>query len=252
VIDVGQTEAEIERCRGDYVSVLESKLPHDLKGLTREAALDLRTSIHKAAVAWFNAFESSLELYDPLNPSVNDDYRRKKEGESINMCESIVKHWTLIRRIEQAHGLDCLAPSARAYSAIQRSVNRGASKKIRDEFIKQFDQLNIPTMPLKKGERSTGFVNPNQQFTKVQLMIGVPLLLITAVTPFVFQDLTGTQYLVVRALLALSISTVGASLIQDNLQVKWTMAKSLTIRAAGWIGVFMLLYYKNPPSAPTP
>ena len=54
------------------------------------------------------------------------------------------------------------------------------------------------------------------------------------------------QLTLTKALLALSISIVGSSLIEGNIETNWSLGKGITIRAIGWAGIFLLIYLVNP------
>lgn len=85
---------------------------------------------------------------------------------------------------------------------------------------------------------------------KIQLLIGVPLLLISGILTFWFPNLTGFQYIFLRVVLSLGIAIIGEATLEGSVKVNWTLSKKLGIVATGWIAIFLLLYYNNPPLPP--
>lgn len=132
---------------------------------------------------------------------------------------------------------------------MQRFLNSFAEQKIKDEIKQKFINQNVSV---------TGF---NQKFTRtmkskfirVQLWIGIPLFIICG-TAILFTELitgkpfNGIQLIFLKGFFALSISIVASSLIEGNARLKWSMQQGLVFRAAGWIAVFLLLYFLNPAS----
>jgi len=251
-MDVPQIEAEIEGFRQSYNGALRNALTKDLKSLSQDEAVELRSELHAKAITLFNAFERSLDIYDGSSTYITKDYRRAKYGDAVNYCEMLIKYWTLVRRLEEVHQLTSLLPSVNAYGSIQRAVNKTAPKEQIGTFRARFQELKLPTMAFDNRNKHNGFINPKERFTRLQLWIGTPFLLLTIVLAFLNPEMTGIQYHVIRVVLALSVSVVGSSLVQDNIQIKWTFQKSLAIRAAGWVAVFVLLYFANPPAPPSP
>ena len=89
------------------------------------------------------------------------------------------------------------------------------------------------------------------KYLQIQLWVGIPLLILTA-TIILFAELfigkafNGMQLTLTKALLALSISIVGSSLIEGQIETNWSIKKGITIRTIGWAGIFILIYLVNP------
>jgi hypothetical protein len=57
------------------------------------------------------------------------------------------------------------------------------------------------------------------------------------------------QYMYLKGLMALEFSLLGESLREGKVNLNWTLKKSLVIIAVGWVAIFVLLYFSNPPPA---
>lgn len=152
----------------------------------------------------------------------------------------------LINAIIKKHNLLEVQQTENKYITIQKLVNSFSSKENREKFLNEFISRNI---------NINGF---NQKFKRVknkelrlQLYIGIPMLLASVALIFsgeyfLGKPFNGIQLIMLKALIALTISIVGSSLIEGSVKTNWTIQKGLTIRAIGWVAVFLLIYFLNP------
>jgi len=95
------------------------------------------------------------------------------------------------------------------------------------------------------------FKKLKNRYLKLQLYIGIPLLLISGVIiligeNFLGKSFNGIQLIFLKMILSLSIATVGSTIIEGNADAKWSLNIGLTVRAVGWLAVFLILYFFNP------
>jgi len=88
--------------------------------------------------------------------------------------------------------------------------------------------------------------------TITQIVIGLIFSIVTGYLLFIFPNLNGMQYFFCRVLLSLGITLIGSAFLEGTVKINWTIRKALSVKAFGWIAIFLLLYYFNPPSAPIP
>jgi hypothetical protein len=88
--------------------------------------------------------------------------------------------------------------------------------------------------------------------TIIQLVIGLSLLLSVGYFVLKNPDLTGMQYLMLRAIFSLAVVLVLSLFIPAKLNIDLTTTKGIVIHAGGWIAVFLILHFYNPPSPPSP
>lgn len=170
-------------------------------------------------------------------------------GTLENFINTSLKLSEALKLITDKENIPDVLQSKNAYITMQRFLNSFAEQKIKDEIKQKFINQNVSV---------TGF---NQKFTRtmkskfirVQLWIGIPLFIICG-TAILFTELitgkpfNGIQLIFLKGFFALSISIVASSLIEGNARLKWSMQQGLVFRAAGWIAVFLLLYFLNPAS----
>jgi len=132
---------------------------------------------------------------------------------------------------------------------MQRFINTFSDNSSKANLKKQFEEKQISI----SGFQLKFYKTMKAKFLRLQLWVGIPLLLICGATILMGEkligiDFKGIQLIFLKALMALSVSIVAASLIEGSATVKWTLQKGLAIRAAGWVAVFLLLYFLNPAS----
>lgn len=153
----------------------------------------------------------------------------------------------VLNSIIKKHNLNEFSTNNNNYLTIQKMVNPFSSKTDKIKIIKEFKVRNLPI----KGFNQK-FKKVKGKYLKLQLFIGIPLLLLSIVLIFQGENYLGKpfnriQLIILKALIALSISTVGSSLIEGNVETNLTLQKGLTIRAIGWVAVFLLinLFFKS-------
>ncbi|HEX2968171.1 MAG TPA: hypothetical protein VHO46_03630 [Bacteroidales bacterium] len=154
-----------------------------------------------------------------------------------------------INVIAKKNGIKELSVSPKSYSTLQRFVNTFSDKKTIDDLKSKFLEKNISTSGFSQKFQKTMKI----KFIKLQLWLGVPLLLLCGSTILFGEKIFGNSYngiqlIFLKAFMALTVSIVASSLIEGNATVKWTLQKGLAIRAVGWVAVFLLLYFLNPAS----
>lgn len=133
-----------------------------------------------------------------------------------------------------------------SFYVLQKFVNTFFDKVERQKVLSEFEKRNIKTNGFKLK-----FEKLKTKYLRTQLWIGIPILIITTVIILFAETLIGSKFngmqlTLTKALLALSISIVGSSLIEGNIETNWSLGKGITIRAIGWAGIFLLIYLVNP------
>ncbi len=152
----------------------------------------------------------------------------------------------VVGQITKKHQLTTYTINDRSYETIQRLVNTFASSDTKKSIKEDFTKRNISTKGFHKK-----FRHMKGKYLRTQLFVGIPLLLLCVILIFTGEQwlgkaFNGIQLIGLKALISLSVSIVGSSLIEGNVQTKWTLQKGLTIRAVGWVAVFLMIYFLNP------
>ncbi|NVO11477.1 MAG: hypothetical protein HXX16_16055 [Bacteroidales bacterium] len=92
----------------------------------------------------------------------------------------------------------------------------------------------------------------SRNLTIIQIVIGLVFGIATGYLIFNYTTMTGMQYFFCRVFLSLGITLIGSAFLEGTVKINWTISKVLSVKAFGWIAIFILLYYFNPPSAPIP
>ncbi|MHA1381760.1 MAG: hypothetical protein ACTSRG_25605 [Candidatus Helarchaeota archaeon] len=209
----------------------------------------LLSKVHTSAVRYFNAFERTLDEYTLPSTEITKEIKTRKAEDTLNMTDTILQYWGMIKRFCLKYDLNTLKPSATAYASIQRVLKHFYPDKIL-ELKTKFLDVDLPI---------TGFVTKgvhmgwNKSKTiKTQLIVGIPILTITLILSFIFTKLSGFQYFILRLFLALGITLVGSSLIEGKVKFNTTNIAGFSIKATGWIAIFLIIFFLNPPSPPNP
>lgn len=133
-----------------------------------------------------------------------------------------------------------------SFYVLQKFVNTFFDKVEKQKVLSEFEKRSIKTNGFKLK-----FEKLKTKYLRTQLWIGIPILIITTLIILFAETLIGSafngmQLTLAKALLALSISIVGSSLIEGNIETNWSLGKGITIRAIGWAGIFLLIYLVNP------
>lgn len=163
-----------------------------------------------------------------------------------NFIPSSIKVYDIVDKLINKHKLLPISFDEKRYITIQKLVNTFSSKSKRTELLKEFESRDISIIGFQQK-----FKRVNKKLIKVQLVVGIPLLIISLVIIFAGElylnkKFNGMQLIALRAILALSISLIGSSLIQGNVKTSWNIVSGVTLTAVGWVAVFLLLYFINP------
>jgi hypothetical protein len=170
-------------------------------------------------------------------------------GTIENFIITSLKLSKALNSITKKENLSATQQSKNAYITMQRFLNTFADDKTIEEIKAKFITNNISTTGFNEKFKRT----MKSKFIKLQLWVGIPLLLVCGATILFTESLlgkpfNGIQLIFLKGFFALTISIVASSLIEGSARVNWTMQQGLVIRAAGWVAVFLLLYFLNPAS----
>lgn len=203
--------------------------------------------LHDSAVVYFNAFERTLDEYSLQDIELSDDVITRKVEDTINMVDTIITHWKTIQLICNKFSLPQIEPSCTSYATIQRVIKRFKPDMV--EGMKgKFVSVNLPLYGFNDKSKHSGWIKPNK--VRLQLIMGIILLIVSGSLIFLVPNLTGSQYIFTRLILTLSVSLIGVATIEGSLKLNWSMTKTLFISATGWIAIFILIYFLNPPTPP--
>ncbi len=239
-------EDKLDELKDHYYKGLNNTIESIKSEQIKDNIAKMVSEMHHSGVLFFNSFERTLDEYSLPEINVSKDVINRKVEDTVNMIETILSHWKTVYALSDKYALNRPKPSQTAYASIQRVI-----KKFRPEIVKdvekEFSELELPLYGFKNTRTHSGWA---KRSLSIQLKIGIPLLIITGVLIFLVPNLNGTQYLFLRVIMALAITLIGATTIEGTINVDWTMKTSLTVRATGWIAIFILLYFFNPPTAP--
>jgi hypothetical protein len=178
------------------------------------------------------------------NKDLQDDYVITTK----NFLKTSFSTLDVIQALIVKHSLTSYKIGESAYYTPQKLINTFADKKTKKELIDEFTKKKLPV----SGFQDT-FNKMKNKHLKLQLWIGIPLIVIFFLITFLGEQISGTpfngiQLIGLKALLALSFSIVGSTTIEGQVETDWTLKKGLSIRAVGWLAVFLLLYFLNPAS----
>ncbi len=170
-------------------------------------------------------------------------------GTIENFINTSLKLSQTLYSIAKKESVSYVQQSKNAYITMQRFLNTFADEKIKNDIKQKFSNQNISTIGFNQKFTRT----MKSKFIKLQLWIGIPLLLLCGVAilfteSIIGKPFNGIQLIFLKGFFSLTISIVASSLIEGSARVNWTMQQGLVIRAAGWVAVFLLLYFLNPAS----
>lgn len=241
---------EVERkkyydCLNDTLELLQG-FPNQTQVLNQISLL------HNSGVTFFNLFERSIDEYGLSYFELNIDTKNRKIEDAINIVDTIIYHWTTLRMIANKFSVLCPTVSQISYSSIQRLVKHFEPNKV-TELKKKFMEAELPTKGFDDTTKKfSGWEIGSRYLTITQITIGAMLTVSAGILIFKYDKLTGMQYMFSRALLSLGLTLISSALLEGTVKLNWTIQKSLVIKAAGWVALFIMLYFMNPPSAPIP
>lgn len=175
--------------------------------------------------------------------------RQEYLGTVENFIAVSLKLNEVIRLAAQKNQISGRIVSDKSYNTVQSFINTFASADVIKKFKEGFQKNNISLEGFNQKFKKT----MKKKYLYIQLWVGIPLLLICGFIIFfgehyLHQRFNGIQLIFLKALLSLSTSAVGSSVIEGTANINWKMQTALTVRAAGWVAIFLLLYFLNPAS----
>jgi hypothetical protein len=240
----------IESRKQEYYSCLLDSTSLYIKGIDPKEARDVLFRLHNKGTAYFNIFVRSVDEFSLPAFGANENILNRKVEDAVSIADRIVAHWKLIRTFSQKYSLEYFVPDDNAYSSLQRFIrkyNPDKSEKLKQEFM----NAQLPVSGFE-GKLHKGWKFGEEKMTWTQIVIGLVFIVVSGIIIFTMKELSGMQYMFVRAMLSLGLTLVGTALLEGTIQLNWTIKKSLSVKAAGWVALFILLNFINPPSAPLP
>ena len=248
---ITEFENLIEADRKQYFSCLQTTLAL-LNGIpTSDEVQSQMTVLHNKGVTFFNLFERSIDEYGLPYFELNRDTKNRKIEDAEGLVDVIINHWTTLRQLSEKFSVNCPTPSTSAYSSVQRLLNYFEKEKS-NELRNKFMAAKLPTKGFDNKAKFSGWKIGGRNLTVTQIAVGLVFTIVTGLLIFKYDILTGMQYMFCRIVFVTGITLIGSALIEGTVNINWTIQKSLTIKAVGWIAIFLLLLYKNMPNAPTP
>jgi uncharacterized integral membrane protein len=247
---ITEFENQIETDRKEYFSCLQATLALLNSIPTSDNIQNKMTELHNKGVTFFNLFERSIDEYGLPYFELNIDTKNRKVEDAICLVDVIINHWTTLRQLSEKFSVSCPTPSTTAYSSIQRLIKyfeKEKSKELKNKFM----AAKLPTQGFDDKAKFSGWQIGSLNLTITQIVVGLVFILITGLIIFNKDVLNGMQYFFSRAVLSLGLTLIGSALLEGTVKLDWTIQKSITIKAVGWVALFIMLYYFNPPSAPT-
>lgn len=244
-MSVEAREDRLEQLQESYREQLAALRGHIAHAPEEEAGQCLEDA-HAAGVRWFNAFERTLDEYSMPGLELSQDMIVRKAEDAVGIVTVIINHWSTVRAVCAKYGIAPPVPSETAYASIQRVIKRFEPDDKVESMKERFREAGLPVSGFESKTKHSGWNKKN--YLAVQMIVGVPMLIAAGWLIFNYQNLTGMQYLFTRILTTTAITLIGASTIEGTVNVNWSMKQSLVIRATGWIAIFILLYFVNPPA----
>jgi len=234
--------------KDEFDHLLES-LPLEYKNIFNDKAKiqQLVNKLLKSHVDLLNLISNSIgQSHQEKDFLYNPDLRKDYLGTTESFLESSFKAIDAINLIIAKHNLPKYQFENKSYFTLQKMINSFSNKEDKRKLKQEFEKRNISIVGFNHK-----FKKMKQKYLNLQLWIGIPFVIAFFILAFLGESLlghpfNGIQLIGLKALLALSFSIVGSSLIEGSVETDWTLTKGLTIRAVGWVAVFLLLYFINP------
>ncbi len=162
---------------------------------------------------------------------------------AINVLETILKHYTVVRDKASKYGLapDSFLPSAAAFATMQRLVLESRPNAAMS-INKAFASAGFPVAGFKEPGMARRLSNWERVFAAVS---GAGFLLIILAIVILVPKPTEFQEFTFRLVLALAAGAF-AGLIAGFINIEKKGPKS-ALRAGGGLAVFVIVYFVNPP-----
>jgi hypothetical protein len=248
-MNIPDTEDRLEKLKAAFVLELRKMVQALTESYRPEDPSALLNSVHQSAVEFFNAFERSLDEYTLPSVEMTNEIAVRKAEDTINVVDTLLGYWGTAQNFCAKYSLPELKPSVTAYATMQRVVARFYPQK-KNDYEKRFQEKRLPTHGFISKRKHSGW-KPTSNL-RIEITIGIPILATTLLVAFLVPVLTGFQYFILRLFMALGITLVGSALIEGTASINLNTKIGMTIRATGWMAIFIILYLLNPPPPPSP
>ena len=204
---------------------------------------------HTSGVAYFNAFERTIDEYSLPSFEISQDIINRKGEDALNMVDTITAHWKMLRSLSEKHGLLAPEPSPTAYASLQRVIKRFYPSAV-EEVSKKFRDAQLPVHGFESKTKHTGW--KMKKNVTIQLVVGCLCIAIGGILAFVYKEPTAVQYMFLRGLFVLGFVGIAVGILVGTVKLKWSIGTSLLVTATGGFGLLILIYYWNPPPPPSP
>lgn len=205
---------------------------------TSEQVRDCLTDLHNKGANYFNLFGRSITEYGLENYKLNVNIRNSKIDDSINISNTIVKYWGLLKSLKEKYEISAPKPGERAYSSIQLFLKTYESAKANELKLK-FLEVNLPVSGFDSKRKFIDMTKKQQvTFSVVAglvLLIGLAVIALIVECPTIFQDN------IFKTILALAAAAFAAA-IPGLINVKYREA----ITASGALAVFVIVFLFKP------
>lgn len=151
------------------------------------------------------------------------------------------KQWFEAKRLSQP----MLKPSPNAFTAMQNAVAIYNQDQVAS-FTERFRGLNLPVRGFTHPSKMNTMYDRWERVTMIlTIIVFVGLLLAVGVFKTSYTD---QGFFIIRVILAIFAAAFAAVAIPGFLETNFHIGKSVTIRATGAIGVFVIIYLLNPPN----
>lgn len=232
--------------------------------------------LHDNAVKYFNEFERTCDEYNSHDYNLSEDTIVRKAEDALNIWEVICFHWRVLFEVQKKIYIFIPNPQETAYASIQRIIKKRFPERVED-YKNQFKCLNLPVYGFENKSKHTvwkmkkpiwlivaiiitiiGFIIAIltlnlTDYQKLELYIGIASMILSGLILFSKSKINATQFLFVKGLLAIGLSSLLVASTQAFIEVKWNLTTDLLITASGGIAIFLLLYKFSPdPPKPLP
>jgi hypothetical protein len=200
-----------------------------------EISIHLATTLHPAALAFFNLFERSIREYGLKGFNVNEDFRNGKVDDSVVILGRILSYWATVRMIGTKYRIEPPVPTPKAYGTIQGLVNTFNSGEAARLKV-QFAQANLPW-------NDNPLVNNMVSKKQITFSIGAGLVFMVAllIITLVVDCPTQSQSTMFSIILAVACAAFAAS-IPGFINFRY---KEI-ITAGGALAVFAIIFALKP------
>lgn len=217
------------------------KVMLDLVQNERSTSFDIRkelTNLHNKGNKYFSLFDRSISEYGLKYFKLDQNIRNSKINDAIDLSQTIIKYWNLLKSLENKYDIKVPKPTQRAYSTIQlfiREFEPDEAKKIKSDF----QNANLPIHGFITNKPFIDMTKKQQ--VKFSIIAGF-FFLVTLVFIAIFIECpTNFQDNIFKTILALAAAAFAAA-IPGLINVNYRGA----ITASGAIAVFVIVFLFKP------